>query len=80
MLLRDDRAPYAPDVWGLPGGAVEAGETPVETAARELGAATGVAARRGDRPPGRPAVPRHAGRRGIAPPPVAGIRVSPWLP
>jgi 8-oxo-dGTP diphosphatase len=36
LQLRDDRAPYYPNVWGLPGGAVEPGETPLEAAAREL--------------------------------------------
>ncbi|AEV88837.1 RNA pyrophosphohydrolase [Actinoplanes sp. SE50] len=36
LQLRDDKAPYFPNVWGLPGGAVEPGETPAEAAAREL--------------------------------------------
>jgi 8-oxo-dGTP diphosphatase len=36
LQLRDDKAPYYPNVWGLPGGAIEAGETPVEGAVREL--------------------------------------------
>ena len=27
LQLRDDHAPYHPNVWGLPGGAVEPGET-----------------------------------------------------
>ena len=36
LQLRDDKAPAYPDVWGLPGGAVEAGETPLEAAEREL--------------------------------------------
>ncbi|GAA4593926.1 8-oxo-dGTP pyrophosphatase MutT (NUDIX family) [Actinoplanes octamycinicus] len=36
LQLRDDKAPYYPDVWGLPGGAIEDGETPGEAAAREL--------------------------------------------
>ena len=36
LQLRDDKAPYYPNVWGLPGGAVEPGETPLEAAAREL--------------------------------------------
>lgn len=36
LQLRDDQAPYYPNVWGLPGGAVEPGETPLEAAAREL--------------------------------------------
>lgn len=36
LQLRDDRAPAYPNVWGLPGGAIEPGETPVEAAAREL--------------------------------------------
>lgn len=36
LQLRDDKAPYHPGVWGLPGGEIEAGETPEEGAAREL--------------------------------------------
>lgn len=36
LQLRDDKAPYYPDVWGLPGGAVEEGETPAEAAVREI--------------------------------------------
>jgi 8-oxo-dGTP diphosphatase len=36
LQLRDDKAPYYPNVWGLPGGAVEPGETPFEAAGREL--------------------------------------------
>jgi 8-oxo-dGTP pyrophosphatase MutT (NUDIX family) len=36
LQLRDDQAPYYPNVWGLPGGAVEPGETPLEAAGREL--------------------------------------------
>ncbi|MEV6849461.1 NUDIX domain-containing protein [Actinoplanes sp. NPDC051411] len=36
LQLRDDKAPYYPNVWGLPGGAVEPGETPGEAAVREL--------------------------------------------
>lgn len=36
LQLRDDKAPYYPNVWGLPGGAVEPGETPLEAATREL--------------------------------------------
>jgi 8-oxo-dGTP diphosphatase len=36
LQLRDDKAPYWPNVWGLPGGAIEAGETAGEAAAREL--------------------------------------------
>ncbi|WP_328462808.1 NUDIX domain-containing protein [Actinoplanes sp. NBC_00393] len=36
LQLRDDKAPYFPNVWGLPGGSVEPGETPAEGAAREL--------------------------------------------
>ena len=36
LQLRDDKAPYFPNVWGLPGGTIEAGETPAEGAAREL--------------------------------------------
>jgi 8-oxo-dGTP diphosphatase len=36
LQLRDGHAPYHPNVWGLPGGAVEPGETPAEAAVREL--------------------------------------------
>ena len=36
LQLRDDKAPYFPDVWGLPGGEIEPGETPEEGALREL--------------------------------------------
>lgn len=36
LQLRDDKAPYFPNVWGLPGGSVEAGETAREGAVREL--------------------------------------------
>jgi 8-oxo-dGTP diphosphatase len=36
LQLRDDKAPYYPNVWGLPGGAIEDGETPMEAAVREL--------------------------------------------
>jgi 8-oxo-dGTP diphosphatase len=36
LQLRDDHAPYYPNVWGLPGGAVEPGETPLRAAEREL--------------------------------------------
>ncbi|XVV12281.1 NUDIX hydrolase [Actinoplanes sp. CA-131856] len=36
LQLRDDKAPYYPNVWGLPGGSVEEGETPAEASVREL--------------------------------------------
>jgi 8-oxo-dGTP diphosphatase len=36
LQLRDDKAPYHPNVWGLPGGAIEDGETAEEAAVREL--------------------------------------------
>jgi 8-oxo-dGTP pyrophosphatase MutT (NUDIX family) len=36
LQLRDDQALYYPNVWGLPGGAVEPGETPLVAAEREL--------------------------------------------
>ncbi|WP_045747838.1 NUDIX hydrolase [Actinoplanes rectilineatus] len=36
LQLRDEHAPYYPNVWGLPGGAIEGEETPEEGAAREL--------------------------------------------
>ncbi|WP_436525910.1 NUDIX hydrolase [Actinoplanes sp. HUAS TT8] len=44
LQLRDDQAPAYPNVWGLPGGAIEPGETPVEAAARELLEETGLRA------------------------------------
>jgi 8-oxo-dGTP pyrophosphatase MutT (NUDIX family) len=36
LQLRDAHAPYHPNVWGLPGGHWEPGETIAETALREL--------------------------------------------
>lgn len=36
LQLRDEHAPNHPNVWGLPGGHAEPGETPVEAAVREL--------------------------------------------
>ncbi|GIJ39554.1 NUDIX hydrolase [Micromonospora andamanensis] len=42
MQLRDSHAPYHPDVWGLPGGHAEPGETPEQTALRELHEETGL--------------------------------------
>ncbi|MEU4687218.1 NUDIX domain-containing protein [Actinoplanes sp. NPDC023714] len=36
LQLRDEHAPYYPNVWGLPGGEIEPGETPEQGAAREL--------------------------------------------
>ncbi|MEU4559890.1 NUDIX domain-containing protein [Actinoplanes sp. NPDC023936] len=44
LQLRDDKAPYYPDVWGLPGGEIEPGETPEQGAARELAEESGLAA------------------------------------
>jgi 8-oxo-dGTP diphosphatase len=36
LQLRDGGTTYYPHVWGLPGGAIEPGETPAEAALREL--------------------------------------------
>jgi 8-oxo-dGTP diphosphatase len=44
LQLRDDKAPYFPNVWGLPGGTIEDGETPEEGAARELHEESGLRA------------------------------------
>ncbi|MEW2385187.1 NUDIX domain-containing protein [Micromonospora sp. NPDC047707] len=42
MQLRDGEAPYYPHTWGLPGGHGEPGESPEETALRELHEETGL--------------------------------------
>lgn len=41
LLKRSPTAPTAPDVWGLPGGHIEPGETPAQAAVRELKEETG---------------------------------------
>ncbi|MFC8617871.1 NUDIX domain-containing protein [Micromonospora purpureochromogenes] len=42
LQLRDGKAAYHPNVWGLPGGHREPGETAAETASRELYEETGL--------------------------------------
>ena len=42
MQERDEHAPEWPEMWGFPGGSLDAGETPVAAAARELAEETGV--------------------------------------
>jgi 8-oxo-dGTP pyrophosphatase MutT (NUDIX family) len=42
MQERDEHAPHFPNAWGLPGGAIEAGETAYAAAVRELEEETGL--------------------------------------
>lgn len=42
MVRRSDSASFMPGVWVFPGGAIEAGESPADCAARELSEETGV--------------------------------------
>jgi 8-oxo-dGTP pyrophosphatase MutT (NUDIX family) len=42
MQLRDEYAPVSPNQWGLPGGRIEPGESPIEAAHREVFEETGL--------------------------------------